>query len=105
MRLPAEIVARVDDHLAQRSQASADDGIGEIIAVALGLARGNRQLARALILKDFEQSLERDGRLVSSYRFATYPEFGRSGGVGSLLAAFAWSHLLPRRLRPAIRPS
>lgn len=102
MTLPAEFIAWVDECLAQGDQAATGpDGLGEVAIVALGIARGNREMARALILKDFEQSLERDGRLASSYRFATYPEFRRGRSVGSLFAAFAWSYLLPKRHRRA----
>lgn len=103
MTLPAEFIAWVDECLARGDQGrqAADDGLAEVATVALGLARGNREMARALILKDFEQSLERDGRLASSYRFATYPEFRRGRSVGSLFAAFAWSYLLPKRHRRA----
>jgi len=103
MKLPAEFIAWVDECLAQEhASTSTPDGLGEIATVALGLARGNREIARALILKDFEQSFQHDGRLASNYRFANYPEFRRGKSVGSLFAALAWSYLLPKRHRRAV---
>lgn len=98
MKFPRELIARVDASLirSQTSQCPVD-GLDEIATVALGLAKGERHVARGLILNDFEDWLSRTGRLNSSYSFASYPQFRKGKRGASLFGALAWTYLLPRR--------
>ena len=98
MIFPRELVARIDDSII-RSQISQEpsDGLEEIATVALGLAKGDRDVARGLILNDFEDWLSRTGRLNSSYSFASYPQFRKGKRRASLFGALAWTYLLPKR--------
>ena len=98
MIFPRELVARIDASLI-RSQISQgpSDGLEEIATVALGLAKGDRDVARGLILNDFEDWLSRTGRLNSSYSFASYPQFRKGKRRASLFGALAWTYLLPKR--------
>ena len=101
MMLPPEFVARVDDSLAvSAASVSSTDGLGEIATVALRLAKGDRGMARALMLKDFEHWLATTGRLGTSYSFQAYPEFRKGRRRMSLFGAFAWTYMLPVRNRP-----
>ena len=98
MIFPRDLVARIDASLI-RSQISKSpsDGLEEIATVALGLAKGDRDVARGLILNDFEDWLSRTGRLNSSYSFASYPQFRKGKRRASLFGALAWTYLLPKR--------
>ncbi len=98
MKFPRELIARVDASLVRSQTADCPvDGLDEIATVALGLAKGDRDVARGLILNDFEDWLSRTGRLNSSYSFASYPQFRKGKRRGSLFGALAWTYLLPRR--------
>lgn len=98
MKFPRELIARVDASLAKSLGAQLPlDGLDEIAIVALGLTRGDRDVARGLILNDFEDWLSRTGRLNSSYSFVSYPQFRRGRRSASLFGALAWTYLLPRR--------
>ena len=98
MIFPRELVARIDASLIRSQIAQApSDGLEEIATVALGLARGDRDVARGLILNDFEDWLSRTGRLNSSYSFASYPQFRKGKRRTSLFSALAWTYLLPKR--------
>lgn len=98
MIFPRDLVARIDASLirSQISQAPSD-GLEEIATVALGLAKGDRDVVRGLILNDFEDWLSRTGRLNSSYSFASYPQFRKGKRRASLFGALAWTYLLPKR--------
>lgn len=97
MKFPRELIARVDASLirSQKDQVPFD-GLDEIATVALGLAKGDRDVARGLILNDFEDWFSRTGRLNSSYSFMSYPQFRKGGRRTSLFEALAWTYLLPR---------
>ena len=98
MNFPRELVARIDAGLIRSQMAQPpSDGIDEIATVALGLAKGDRDVARGLILNDFEDWLSRTGRLNSSYSFASYPQFRKGKRRASLFGALAWTYLLPKR--------
>ncbi|PKR89553.1 hypothetical protein CXZ10_09280 [Pleomorphomonas diazotrophica] len=98
MIFPRELVARIDASLARSQTAPApSDGLDEIAIVALGLAKGDRDVARGLILNDFEDWLSRTGRLNSSYSFTSYPQFQKGKRRASLFGALAWTYLLPKR--------
>lgn len=98
MKFPRELIARVDASLVRSQTAECPvDGLDEIATVALGLAKGDRDVARGLILNDFEDWLSRTGRLNSSYSFASYPQFRKGKRRTSLFGALAWTYLLPRR--------
>jgi len=98
MKFPRELIARVDASLIRSQTAQCPvDGLDEIATVALGLAKGDRHVARGLILNDFEDWLSRTGRLNSSYSFASYPQFRKGKRRASLFGALAWTYLLPRR--------
>lgn len=98
MKLPPEFIARVDDSLALGgAPTSSTDGLGEIATVALHLAKGDRGMARALMLKDFEHWLATTGRIGSSYSFQAYPEFRKGRRRTGLFGALAWTYLLPMR--------
>lgn len=98
MIFPRDLVARIDASLARSQTVLApSDGLDEIATVALGLAKGDRDVARGLILNDFEDWLSRTGRLNSSYSFASYPQFRKGKRRASLFGALAWTYLLPRR--------
>ncbi|MBS1183882.1 MAG: hypothetical protein H6Q99_3762 [Proteobacteria bacterium] len=95
-----ELIVRIDASLAQSQAAQPPvDSLDEIATVALGLAKGDRNVARALILNDFEDWLSRTGRLNSSYTFASYPQFRTSKRQMGLFSALAWTYLLPIRPR------
>lgn len=98
MKFPRELIARVDASLI-KSQAGQlpSDGLDEIATVALGLAKGDRDVARGLILNDFEDWLSHTGRLNSSYSFTSYPQFRKGQRRATLFGALAWTYLLPRR--------
>jgi hypothetical protein len=96
MKLPRELVARVDASL-DRDQAAPLDGLDEIATVALALAKGDRELARAFILNDFEDWILNSGRLNSSYSFASYPQFRQGRVRATMFGALAWTYLLPTR--------
>ena len=98
MKFPRELIARVDASLSWSKQGQLPvDGLDEIATVALGLAKDDRDVARGLILNDFEDWLSRTGRLNSSYSFASYPQFRKGHRRTSLFGALAWTYLLPRR--------
>lgn len=98
MKFPRELVARVDASLARIQKGQFPiDGLDEIATVTLGLAKGELDVARGLILNDFEDWLSRTGRLNSSYSFTSYPQFRRGQRRASLFGALAWTYLLPRR--------
>lgn len=98
MIFPREVVARIDASLIRSQSAQpSSDGLDEIATVALGLAKGDRDVARGLILNDFEDWLSRTGRLNSSYNFASYPQFRKGKRRASLFGALAWTYLLPQR--------
>lgn len=98
MPFPRELVVRIDASLV-RSQTNPSelDGLDEIATVALGLAKGDRHVARGLILNDLEDWLARTGRLNSSYSFSNYPQFRRGGQRTCSFSALAWTYLLPAR--------
>ena len=99
MKFPRELIARVDASLIRGQTADGPvDGLDEIAIVALGLAKGDRVVARGLILNDFEDWLSRTGRLNSSYSFASYPQFRTGKRKASLFGALAWTYLLPLRV-------
>lgn len=98
MIFPRELVARIDVSLIRMQTAQpVSDGLDEIATVTLGLAKGDRDVARGLILNDFEDWLSRTGRLNSSYSFASYPQFRKGRRRASLFGALAWTYLLPKR--------
>ncbi len=98
MIFPRELVARIDVSLTRMQTAQPlSDGLDEIATVALGLAKGDRDVARGLILNDFDDWLSRTGRLNSSYSFTSYPQFRKGKWRGSLFCALAWTYLLPNR--------
>ncbi|MCM5557941.1 hypothetical protein [Pleomorphomonas sp. JP5] len=98
MIFPRELVARIDVSLTRmQTSQPLSDGLDEIATVALGLAKGDRDVARGLILNDFEDWLSRTGRLNSSYSFAGYPQFRKGKRRVSLFGALAWTYLLPKR--------
>ncbi|MBS1168161.1 MAG: hypothetical protein H6R00_4186 [Proteobacteria bacterium] len=98
MKFRRELIARVDASLIRSHTAQCPvDGLDEIATVALGLAKGDRHVARGLILNDFEDWLSRTGRLNSSYNFTSYPQFRRGKRRASLFGALAWTYLPPRR--------
>lgn len=100
MKLPRELIAQVDASLAQsQTPQLAVEGMDEIAAVALGLAKGDRDLARTLILNDFEDWVSRIGHLNSSYSFSSYPRFRKGKRRAHLFSALAWTYLLPMRAR------
>lgn len=103
MMFPREFVALINASLA-RSQTSqpTSEGLDEIAAVALGLAKGDRDVARGLILNDLEDWLSRTGRLNSSYSFASYPQFRAGKPRTCSFSALAWTYLLPKRT-PSLR--
>lgn len=97
MKFPRELIARVDASLIRSQAQYPVDGLDEIATVALGLARGDQDVARGLILNDFEDWLSRTGRLNSSYSFSSYPQFRKGKRKAGLFGALAWTYLLPRR--------
>lgn len=98
MKFPRDLIARVDASLVRSQTAECPvDGLDEIATVALGLAKGDRDVARGLILNDFEDWLSRTGRLNSSYSFSSYPQFRKGNRRANLFGALAWTYLLPRR--------
>lgn len=101
VKFPRELIARVDASLVRSLTSQAPvDGLDEIATVALGLAKGDNDVARGLILNDFEDWLSRTGRLNSSYSFASYPQFRKGRQRGSLFGPLAWTYLLPKRTLP-----
>ncbi len=101
MKFPRELIARVDASLVQsRTPQLPVEGLDEIAVVALGLAQGDRDLARTLILNDFEDWVSHTGRLNSSYSFSSYPRFRKDKRRANLFSALAWTYLLPVRSRP-----
>ena len=99
MKFPRELIVRVDASLTRSQTFQAPiDGLDEIATVALGLAKGDRDVARGLILNDFEDWLSRTGRLDSSYPFASSPQFRKGRRHASLFGPLAWTYLLPRRV-------
>lgn len=97
MKFPRELIARVDASLVRIQKAQVPvDGLDEIASVALGLAKGDRDVARGLILNDFEDWFSRTGRLNTSYSFSSYPQFRKGARRASLFEALAWTYLLPR---------
>lgn len=98
MIFPRELVAKVNASLI-RSQVAQfpSDSLDEIATVALGLAKGDLDVARGLILNDFEDWLSRTGHLNSSYSFASYPQFRKGKRRASLFSALTWTDLLPKR--------